>query len=64
MAHRVYAEVHDVQPPMFYASIDRTPAESQLGQLPTRNHAVLALGQRRERFIGTRGRSGIYMSAD
>jgi hypothetical protein len=64
MAHGVHARVHDVQPPTLHASIDRAPAESQLGQLGTRNDAVLALGQPRDRLVGTRGRSVIYMSAD
>src|ERR671933_318561 len=49
--HRVHASMHEVQPAAFEPVVDRAPAEPQAGELPTGDHAVLAVRERRDQGV-------------
>jgi hypothetical protein len=48
MADRVHALMDAVQAPGGNPVADRTPAESELEKLPTSDHAVLPMSERRD----------------
>ncbi len=51
MPDRVDAVMDEPQPPLGDPALDRAPADPAVEQLPARNRAMLAIGQRRNREI-------------